>query len=86
MLMPKPSETIDYAAEGLFDEVETDALDARRRLLDYLLDDEHVPLEEVKLAAKEQRLMLLPVERALGGEPIYAAAEVAKLADFDLQL
>jgi adenylate cyclase len=84
--MPKPSETIDYAAEGLFDEVETDALDARRRLLDYLLDDEHVPLEEVKLAAQEKRLMLLPVERALGGEPIYAAAEVAKLADFDLQL
>ncbi|HEX7436654.1 MAG TPA: adenylate cyclase regulatory domain-containing protein, partial [Caldimonas sp.] len=84
--MPRPSETIDYAAEGLFDDVETSALDARRRLLDYLLDEECVPLDEVKLAAKERRLMMLPVERALGGEPVYEAAEVAKLADFELEL
>lgn len=84
--MAKLSETIDYAAEGLFDGVEPDALDARRRLVDYLLDEEAVPLDEVKLAAKEKRLMILPVERTLGGEPIYNAAEVAELADFDLDL
>lgn len=84
--MSKPSELIDYDAEGLFDGVDTDALDARRRLLDYLLDELAIPLDEVKLAAREKRLMLLPVERTLGGEPIYAAAEVAELSDFDLEL
>lgn len=82
----KPSETIDYEAEGLFDGVDVDALDARRRLLDYLLDEEGVPLDEVKLAAQEKRLMLLPVERTLGGEPVYDAADVARLADIDLDL
>lgn len=82
----KPSQTIDYQAEGLFDGVETSALDARKRLLDYLLDEEGVPLDEVKLAAKEKRLMLLPVERALGGEPLYDAKQVAELADIDLEL
>ncbi|MBI5309916.1 MAG: hypothetical protein HZB14_02625 [Actinobacteria bacterium] len=82
----KLSETVDYQAEGLFEGVETSALDARRRLLDYLLDDEGVPLEEVKQAAAEERLMLLPVERALGGEPKYDAAQVAEMADVDLDL
>ncbi|MBI4897721.1 MAG: hypothetical protein HY827_05070 [Actinobacteria bacterium] len=82
----KLSETIDYQAEGLFDGVEAASLDARRRLLDYLLDDEGVPLEDVKLAAKEKRLILLPVERTLGGEPVYVASEVAELADFELDV
>lgn len=82
----KPSETIDYEAEGLFEGVEADALDARRRLLDYLLDDQGVPLDEVRLAVKEKRLMLLPVERALGGAPVYAAEEVARKSEFDLEL
>lgn len=82
----KPSETIDYEAEGFFEGVETDALDARRRLLDYLLDEESVPLDEVRLAVKEKRLMLLPVERALGGAPVYVADEVARMSEFDLEL
>lgn len=82
----KPSQIVDYQAEGLFEGVETSALDARKRLLDYLLDEEGVPLEEVKQAAAEKRLMLLPVERALGGEPKYDAAQVAEMADVDLDL
>lgn len=82
----KPSEIVDYQAEGLFEDVEPSALDARKRLLDCLLDEERVPLDEIKLAAKEKRLMLLPVERALGGEPTYYAKQVAELADIDLDL
>lgn len=84
-MQDKPSETIDYEAEGLFEGVETSALDARRRLLDYLLDVEGVPLDEVRIAVKEKRLILLPVERALGGASIYTAADVARKSDFDIE-
>jgi adenylate cyclase len=77
----------DYEAEGLLDDVDGEAARAARiRLLDYLIDEEHVELDEVKLAHLEKRLFLLPVERALGGEPIYNAAEVAERANFDLDL
>lgn len=77
----------DYAAEGLLDDVVGDeARDARTRLIDYLIEEEDVSLEEIKLAHAEKRLFLLPVERALGGVPKYDAAEVAKLSNFDLEL
>lgn len=78
---------IDYEAEGLFDDVVgEEAREARRRLLDYLVTEEGVELDEIKLAHAEKRLFLLPVERALGGEPKYTAAEVAVLSNFDLDL
>jgi adenylate cyclase len=51
-----------------------------------LIDEENVDLEEIKQAQKEHRLFLLGVERALGGEPVYNAAEVAERADVDLDL
>lgn len=81
------SEQIDYEQEGLLDDVEDDAArETRIRLLDYLIDDEAVPLDEVKVAHSEKRLPLMPVERALGGVPTYTASEVAELAEFDLDL
>jgi adenylate cyclase len=77
----------DYAAEGLFDDVEGDeARAARRRLLDYLIDEEQIEPDEIRLAHAEQRLVLLPVERALGGTPEFTAREVAELAGVDLEL
>jgi adenylate cyclase len=77
----------EYEAEGLLDDVQDDASrDARIRLLDYLMDEEMVDPEELRLAHAEQRLFLLPVERALGGVPKYNAAEVAELAGVDLEL
>lgn len=77
----------DYEAEGLFDGIE-DAVgrDARRRLLDYLIDEELVEPEEVLLAHADHRLALLPVERALGGVPKYSASDVAELAGVDRSL
>ena len=81
------SNEIDYQAEGLLDGVIDDAgREARARLLDYLIESERVPLDELKLAAQENRLVLLPLERALGGDPKYTAAEVAEKANVDLKV
>jgi adenylate cyclase len=59
----------DWDAEGLLDGLE-DERDraARRELLDQLHAD-GFPLDELRRAAHEDRLVLLPVERALGGGP-----------------
>lgn len=78
---------LDFEAEGLFDDVDgEEARAARARLINYLIDEENVEFEEIKLAHAEKRLFLLPVERALGGEPVYNAAEVSEMAGVDLEL
>ena len=85
--MSKRHPDFDYEAEGLLADVHgEDGRDARIRLLDYLIDEESVEPEELLLAHEEQRLFLLPVERALGGVPRYNAAEVAEQAGVDLEL
>lgn len=78
---------LDFEAEGLFDDVEgEEARAARARLINYLIDEEGVEIEEIKLAHAEKRLFLLPVERALGGTPTYNAAEVSEMSGIDLDL
>jgi adenylate cyclase len=54
----------DFAAEGLLDGLDGDARDARLRLLEEL-EQEGVPLEELRAAIEEGRLALVPLERAL---------------------
>ncbi|MGH2907063.1 MAG: adenylate/guanylate cyclase domain-containing protein [Solirubrobacterales bacterium] len=77
---------IDYEAEGLLEGVVDDAGRAGRiRLLDYLVETEQIPLDELKLAARENRLLLLPIERALSGVPEYTAQEIADAAGVDLK-
>jgi adenylate cyclase len=77
----------DYEAEGLLEDVHgEDGRDARARLLDHLIDEELVEPEEVLLAHAEQRLFLLPVERALGGVPKYNAADIAEQSGVDLDI
>lgn len=77
----------DYEAEGLFEGITDEpGRDARRRLLDYLIDDELVEPNEILLAHADHRLALLPVERALGGIPKYTATEVAELAGVERAL
>jgi len=57
----------DWRAEGLLDALEDERdREARRELLDQLYA-EGFGLEELRRAAAEDRLVLLPVERALGG-------------------
>jgi adenylate cyclase len=74
----------DFEAEGLLDGLEGEARAARLELLERL-DADGVPLEELRTAVAEQRLVLLPVERALaGGAPLYTREEVAERAGVDL--
>src|SRR4051794_41781949 len=69
--------TVDFAAEGLLDGLEGDARAARERLLQRLLD-QGTPLEELKRAVAEDRLVLLPAERLIGGEARYTGGEIAQ--------
>jgi adenylate cyclase len=69
---------IDFEAEGLLGGLKGKARDARRALLEELAES-GVPLEELKQAVEEDRLVLLPVERVFGaGEERYTAAEIAE--------
>ncbi len=83
--MAVPSE-IDFAAEGLLDELEGEAREARRELLGQL-HSEGVSLEELHEAVAAGRLTLIPVERALAGDgPRYTAREIAATSGLDLDL
>src|SRR4051812_8612873 len=70
---------MDFEAEGLLEGLEGEERDARLRLLEKL-SDAGVPDDELRTAVQEQRLALLPVERALGSERPLTAAEAAKRA------
>jgi adenylate cyclase len=75
---------MDWEAEGLLDEVEGEAdRRARRALLDEL-DAEGVPIEELRRAAAEDRLALLPVERVLSSAPRWSARDVSDQSGMDL--
>jgi adenylate cyclase len=73
---------IDFEAEGLLDGLEGEARKARLELVEWLTK-EGFELDELKRAAAEGRLALLPVERVLEGEPCYTAAEVAERSGLD---
>jgi adenylate cyclase len=76
----------DFEAEGLLAGTEGEARQARLELLQELADD-GVPLEELRRAVSEDRLVLLPVERVLAGSgPRYTREEVAELAGVDADL
>jgi adenylate cyclase len=75
---------MDFAAEGLLDGVDDVTARAdRSALLEELLAD-GVPLEELKAATAEDRLVFLRVERTLGTAR-YTPREVAELAGIDAE-
>jgi adenylate cyclase len=75
---------IDFEAEGLLEGVSGEAREARMALLRDLAEA-GVPLEELRRAVAEGRLVLLPVERVFsGGGELYSPAEVAELSGLDL--
>jgi adenylate cyclase len=77
---------IDFAAEGLLDDLEGEAREARLGLLEQLAD-EGVSLEELRAAVASSHLTLLPVERAIAGDgPRYSAREIAAETGIDLEL
>jgi adenylate cyclase len=74
---------IDFEAEGLLDGLEAKAREARLALLEELAES-GVPLEELKRAVAENRLVLLPVERVFdSGAERYTAAEIAEGAGLE---
>jgi adenylate cyclase len=77
---------IDFAAEGLLDDLEGDVREARRELLERL-SGEGLSLEELREAVATGHLTVLPVERAIAGDgPRYSAREIAELSGLDLDL
>jgi adenylate cyclase len=77
-------ETPDFEAEGLLEGLdEADERAARLELLEQLYAD-GVSLDELKAAVNESRLVLLPVERVLSGEPRYSARDLAKETGLDV--
>lgn len=75
---------VDFEAEGLLDGLDdAEARRARLELLERLAAD-GVPLEELRRAAAEGRLALLPIERILAREGSYNAHEVAAEAGVGL--
>jgi adenylate cyclase len=75
---------MDWEAEGLLEGLDDESREARRQLLDEL-HAEGVPVEELKQAVEEDRLVLLPVERRLAGPPRYTPREIAEEAGIDLE-
>ena len=73
---------IDFEAEGLLEGTSGNEREARLRLLRDLADD-GVGVDELRAAVEEERLVLLPVERALGGPEKYTLEEVAKKAGLE---
>ena len=67
----------DWDGEGLLEGLEGKDRDARLAILRELHGD-GVPLSELQTAARENRLMFLPVERALREEPRYSARSASR--------
>jgi adenylate cyclase len=73
----------DFEAEGLLGGLQGKAREARLTLLQELAE-QGVSLEELRRAVEEDRLVLLPVERAFDrGTDTYTAGEVAEASGLD---
>src|SRR5215218_2886412 len=76
---------MDWEAEGLLEGLGDDAArDARRRLLDHLAQD-GCEVDELRRAVEEDRLVLLPVERALSGTESYSQRDIAEQSGFSIE-
>ncbi|MGH2841252.1 MAG: adenylate cyclase regulatory domain-containing protein, partial [Solirubrobacteraceae bacterium] len=75
---------VDFAAEGLLDGLEGAPREGRLKLLRELHSD-GVGLDDLRTAVAEDRLVLLPVERLLGGEARYTARELADRSGVKLE-
>jgi adenylate cyclase len=80
-----PVDGIDWEAEGLLDGLDEERARASRRALLEELHADGVPLEELRHAVREDRLVLLPVERLLTSEARYSAREIAEKSGLDLE-
>ncbi|HKZ15254.1 MAG TPA: adenylate cyclase regulatory domain-containing protein [Solirubrobacterales bacterium] len=77
---------INFAAEGLLDDLEGEAREARLGLLEKL-SAEGVSLAELREAVATGHLTVLPVERAIAGDgPRFSAREIASRSGLGLEL
>jgi adenylate cyclase len=77
---------IDFAAEGLLDDLEDGEREARLGLLERL-SAEGVSLEELRDAVATGHLTVLPVERAIAGDGLrYSAREIGERSGLGLEL
>jgi adenylate cyclase len=77
---------MDWEAEGLLGGLEDEhSRAARRELLDHLHEQEGCSVDELRRAAKEDRLVLLPVEQLISGEATYSQREVAAESGLSLE-
>jgi adenylate cyclase len=86
---PDASDRADSSGvTGAFDDLlaglDGEVREARLRLLEHLRD-EGCSVEELRQAAAEDRLALLPVDRALQGRARYTLAEVAERSGVDAE-
>ena len=72
------AQTPDFEAEGLLDGLDDEAARSARLGLLRELHEEGIGLEELRQAAAEERLALLPVEQALGGGGRYTFDELVE--------
>ena len=79
------SSGVDWDAEGLLVGMDGPARDQRERLLESLCRA-GVPLDELRCAVEDERLAMLPVERALGGRDRYTCRELAEEAGLDVDV
>jgi len=75
----------DWAAEGLLAGLRGEDRDARLTILRELHAD-GVPLEDLRKACEEDRLMFLPVERALREEPRYSMRQIGDETGVEVEL
>jgi adenylate cyclase len=80
------AEAPDFEAEGLLDGLDEEKERAARLELLESLHADGVSVEELRQAVEEERLVLLPVERVLSGEPRYTASDLAREAGVDSEL
>ena len=77
--------SVDWEAEGLLENVEGNAREGRRKLLDEL-HESGLTVEALREAVEEGRLVLLPLEQALSGEgPRLTRDEVAEKAGVEVE-
>jgi adenylate cyclase len=74
---------MDFAAEGLLDGLEGEERVARQRLLEQLVHQGYT-LDQLRAAVAEERLVLLGVERVLGGR--YTTSDVERLTGVSARL
>jgi adenylate cyclase len=67
----------EHDFDDLLEGLEGEAREARRRLLQDLVDD-GCPMEEIRAAVAEDRLALLPVDRVLESEHRYSVEDLAE--------